>query len=41
MTPLEFMKSRFPGDGTDAHSLLLRSHLDRMGVPTIKQVGAC
>ena len=37
MTPLEFMKSKFPGDNTDAHSLVLRSHLDRMGVPTVKQ----
>ena len=37
MTPLEFMRFKFPGDGSDAHNLLLRSHLDRMGVPTIKQ----
>ena len=37
MTPLEFMRHKFPGDGTDAHKLLLRTHLDRMGVPTIKQ----
>jgi len=36
-TPLEFMKSKFPGDGSDAHNLVLRSHLDRMGVPTLKQ----
>ncbi len=37
MTPLEFMASRFPGDGSSSHQLLLRSHLDRMGVPTVKQ----
>ena len=37
MTPLEFMRSRFPGDGTDAHLLALRTHLDRSGVPTTKQ----
>jgi ATP-binding cassette subfamily F protein 3 len=37
MTPLQFMADRFPGDGTDAHMLTLRSHLDKMGVPTIKQ----
>mmetsp|Transcript_21198 Transcript_21198/g.68834 ORF Transcript_21198/g.68834 Transcript_21198/m.68834 type:complete len:708 (+) Transcript_21198:157-2280(+) len=37
MTPLEFMRSRFPGDGTDAHLLTLRTHLDRSGVPTTKQ----
>jgi ATP-binding cassette subfamily F protein 3 len=36
-TPLEFMADRFPGDGSNAHMLTLRSHLDRMGVPTIKQ----
>ena len=31
------MRSRFPGDGTDAHLLTLRTHLDRSGVPTTKQ----
>ena len=37
LTPLEFMRSKFPGDGTNNHIDLLRSHLDRMGVPTVKQ----
>jgi len=37
MTPLEFMKHNFAGDGSASHELLLRSHLDRMGVPTTKQ----
>jgi ATP-binding cassette subfamily F protein 3 len=37
MTPHEFMRSKFPGDGSNAHDLLLRTHLDRMGVPTVKQ----
>ena len=37
MTPHEFMRSKFPGDGSNAHDLVLRSHLDRMGVPTVKQ----
>lgn len=37
MTPLEFMKDRFPGDGGTEHLNSLRSHLDRMGVPTLKQ----
>lgn len=36
-SPLEFMRARFPGDGSLAHDNLLRSHLDRMGVPTAKQ----
>lgn len=36
-TPLEFMRARFPGDGSVGHDSLLRSHLDRMGVPTAKQ----
>ena len=40
MTPLEFMRSKFPGDGSQSHQLTLRSHLDRMGVPTARQVGA-
>ena len=31
MTPHEFMRSKFPGDGSNAHDLVLRSHLDRMG----------
>jgi ATP-binding cassette subfamily F protein 3 len=37
LTPLEFMRAKFPGDGTNNHIDLLRSHLDRMGVPTAKQ----
>jgi len=37
MTPLEFMRHKFPGDGSASHDLVLRSHLDRMGVPTVKQ----
>ena len=36
-TPLEFMRDKFPGDGTNDHVNNLRSHLDRMGVPTVKQ----
>ena len=37
MTPLEFMRDRFPGDGGADHTQKLRGHLDRMGVPTVKQ----
>ena len=37
LTPLEFMREKFPGDNTNTHIDLLRSHLDRMGVPTVKQ----
>lgn len=37
MSPFEFMRSKFPGDGTNSHLDNLRSHLDRMGVPTVKQ----
>mmetsp|Transcript_23896 Transcript_23896/g.55249 ORF Transcript_23896/g.55249 Transcript_23896/m.55249 type:complete len:716 (+) Transcript_23896:63-2210(+) len=36
-TPLEFLKALFPGDGSSAHENTLRAHLDRMGVPTVKQ----
>merc|ERR1719198_2910525 len=37
MTPLDFLRTKFPGDGSDAHLLTLRTHLDRSGVPTLKQ----
>ena len=32
LTPLAFLKSKFPGDGSNAHDLALRSHLAGCGI---------
>ena len=32
MTPLAFLKSKFPGDGSNDHDLALRSHLAGCGI---------
>jgi ATP-binding cassette subfamily F protein 3 len=37
MTPLEFMLHKFPGEGSTAHELALRSHLSSCGVETTQQ----
>merc|ERR1711865_237359 len=37
MTPLGFMLSKFPGDQSNAHELVLRSHLADCGIPTPQQ----
>jgi len=37
MSPLQFMLRKFPGDGSNAHELTLRSHLAECGVPTEQQ----
>lgn len=37
MTPLGFMLSKFPGDHSNTHELMLRSHLADCGIPTLQQ----
>jgi len=37
MSPLQFMLSKFPGNGSYDHVLTLRSHLDSCGMPTEQQ----
>ena len=41
LTPLQFMQSKFPGDGSYGHDQVLRGHLSGCGVPHEQQMTPC